>query len=69
MKDKAKDAIPFELFASFKRIKEGNPILALRPPMWAAATHAIVVGDVVHYIWCKRERRTLGDDARHGSHR
>jgi len=61
MKDKAKDAIPFELFASFKRIKEGNPILALRPPMWAAATHAIVVGDVVHYIWCKRERDASGE--------
>ncbi|MGC9349412.1 MAG: DUF7670 domain-containing protein [Anaerolineae bacterium] len=49
-------AISFELFASFKRIKTGNPILALRPPQWAAATHAIVVEKTVHYIWCKRER-------------
>ena len=25
----------------FKRINDGNPILALAPPLWAAATHAI----------------------------
>ena len=53
---KAEDAIPFEVFAGFRRIEKGNPILALNPPMWAAATHAIVVEDTVHYIWCKRER-------------
>ena len=52
---KCADAIPFEVFVSFRRIEKGNPIFALRPPQWAAATHAIVVGDVVHYIWCKRE--------------
>lgn len=52
----AKDAIPFELFASFQRIEKGNPILALPPPQWAAATHAIAIGDTVHYIWCARER-------------
>ncbi|MFC1716531.1 hypothetical protein ACFL6S_22885 [Candidatus Poribacteria bacterium] len=49
------NAIPFEVFAGFKRIEKGNPILALKPPLWAAATHAIVVQDIVHYIWCKRE--------------
>jgi hypothetical protein len=48
-------ALPFELFAGFKRIETGNPILALDPPLWAAATHAIVVGETVHYIWCARE--------------
>ena len=48
------DAIPFEFFASFKRIEQGNPIISLPPPLWAAATHAIVVDDTVHYIWCKR---------------
>jgi len=54
------DAIPFEAFVGFKRVK-GNPIFALQPPQWAAATHAIVVDEadgshpVVHYIWCKRE--------------
>ena len=50
---KSQDAIPFEFFASFKRIKNGNPIIALPPPLWAAATHAIVVDDTVHYYWCK----------------
>lgn len=49
-----KDAIGFEVFAGFKRIPKGNPILALEPPLWAAATHAIVIDETVHYIWCKR---------------
>ena len=53
--EKQKHALPFEMFASFKRIESGNPIIALQPPLWAAATHAIVVDDTVHYIWCKRE--------------
>ncbi len=48
------DAIPYEMFASFKRIEQGNPIISLPPPLWAAATHAIVVDETVHYIWCKR---------------
>ncbi len=54
-------AIPFEVFASFERIADGNPIIALEPPLWAAATHALVVGDVVHYYWCERtvDRRWL----------
>ncbi len=50
-----KDTIPFEVFASFKRIETGNPIISLPPPRWAAATHAIIVDDTLHYIWCKRE--------------
>jgi predicted GH43/DUF377 family glycosyl hydrolase len=49
------DAIPFEVFASFKRINQGNPILACKPPEWAAATHAILIDETVHYFWCKRE--------------
>ena len=53
---KGEDAIPFEVFAGFKRIEKGNPIIALEPPLWAAATHAIVVDETVHYIWCKRDR-------------
>lgn len=53
---KGKEAIPFEVFASFKRIEKGNPILALEPPEWAAATHAVVVEEIVHYYWCKREQ-------------
>ncbi|MEA3367778.1 MAG: hypothetical protein U9R68_06675 [Planctomycetota bacterium] len=51
----APDHLPFDLFARFKRIERGNPIIALPPPEWAAATHAIVVGETVHYIWGKRE--------------
>jgi hypothetical protein len=55
------DAIPFEVFAGFEWIEMGNPILACRPPEWAAATHAIVVGDTLHYYWAKRppDRRWL----------
>jgi predicted GH43/DUF377 family glycosyl hydrolase len=51
----AEGAIPFEVFASFKRIREGNPVFYCKPPEWAAATHAIVVEDTIHYFWCKRE--------------
>jgi predicted GH43/DUF377 family glycosyl hydrolase len=52
---KDKEAIPWEVFSSFKRIETGNPIIALDPPLWAAATHAIVIDKTVHYFWCKRE--------------
>lgn len=55
LRHQSKDAIPFEFFAGFERIEKGNPVFALKPPRWAAATHAIVVGDTVHYIWCERE--------------
>ncbi|UCD50737.1 MAG: hypothetical protein JSW27_24845 [Phycisphaerales bacterium] len=49
------DAIAFEVFASFQRVEKVNPLFALEPPMWAAATHTIVVDESVHYYWCKRE--------------
>ena len=55
MTDTKKDPIPFEWFTGFQRIETGNPILALEPPLWAAATHAIIVDETVHYIWCKRD--------------
>lgn len=55
MADPHNDVLSFELFASFTRIKEGNPIISLPPPLWAAATHAIIVDDTLHYFWCKRE--------------
>lgn len=61
MANQRMDAIPFELFASFRRIKTGNPIIALPPPLWAAATHAIIVENTAHYIWCKREMHPLSD--------
>ena len=49
------EAMPFEVFASFERIESGNPILACEPPEWAAAAHAMVVGDTVHYLWGRHE--------------
>ena len=52
---KGEDAIGFEVFAGFERVEKANPILALEPPRWAAATHAIVIDETVHYIWCKRD--------------
>ena len=54
-----KDAIGWDVFAGFKRIETGNPIIALDPPLWAAATHAIVIDHKVHYIWCKRQTNSL----------
>jgi len=48
-------ALPWEFFASFERIESGNPIIALEPPGWAAATHALIKDDTVHYFWCSRE--------------
>ena len=55
MTNARKTPIPFEIFASFKRIETRNPIISLPPPLWAAATHAIIVDETVHYIWCKRD--------------
>ena len=46
-----RESIPFEVFASFKRIATGNPIIACDPPQWAAAAHGIIVDDTLHYIW------------------
>ena len=43
-----KDAIPFEVFASFKRIPQGNPTFYRKPPEWAASTS------------CKRSSLSLG---------
>jgi hypothetical protein len=52
----AKHAIPFEVFASFQRISKGNPLFYCEPPEWAAAAHAIVVDDTVHYLWARRKK-------------
>ena len=48
------EAIPFEAFACFERIETGNPVFFCEPPEWAAAAHAMVVGDTVHYLWARR---------------
>jgi len=52
----AKHAIPFEVFAGFQRIREGNPVFYCKPPEWAAAAHGIVVDDTVHYLWARRRK-------------
>ena len=49
------DSIPFEVFARFKRVSSGNPIFFCKPPEWAAAAHAIVDEDTVHYLWGRRK--------------
>ncbi|MBV7330580.1 hypothetical protein KFU94_20515 [Chloroflexi bacterium TSY] len=49
------NAIAFDLLASFERIPRGNPIFYCEPPEWAAAAHAIVVDDTIHYLWGRRK--------------
>lgn len=49
------DLIPFETFASFERITAEAPLLYAEPPAWAAAAHAIVVDEQVHYLWAKKK--------------
>ena len=48
------DSIPFETFAHFERLTEKEPLLYCEPPAWAAASHAIVVDDTVHYLWAQK---------------
>jgi hypothetical protein len=45
------DAIPFEAFAHFERVPEPSPLFYRAPPEWAAAAHALVVNDDIHYLW------------------
>ena len=51
--------IPFAAFARFERLTAEKPLLYCEPPAWAAASHAIVVGDTVHYLWAKKGGGTL----------
>ena len=46
--------IPFAAFARFERLTAEKPLLYCAPPAWAAASHAIVVGDTVHYLWAEK---------------
>ena len=48
------DPIPFAAFARFERLTAKKPLLYYEPPAWAAASHAIVVDDTVHYLWAKK---------------
>jgi predicted GH43/DUF377 family glycosyl hydrolase len=52
--DTASDTIPFEAFINFKRVPEAGPLFFCEPPEWAAAGHAIVVDDTIHYLWARR---------------
>ncbi|MDP7130131.1 MAG: hypothetical protein QF437_06565 [Planctomycetota bacterium] len=47
-------AIPFETFAGFERVPGASPLFSCAPPDWAAAAHAIVVDETVHYIWAQK---------------
>ena len=49
------DPIPFETFASFERLTADQPLLYVEPPAWAAAAHAIVIGEYVHYLWAEKK--------------
>jgi hypothetical protein len=49
------EPIPFEAFANFERLNDANPIIACDPPEWAAATHAFVRDETIHYLWGRRE--------------
>ncbi len=46
----------FEVCARFQRMGEGKAIFYCKPPEWAAAAHAIVVGNTIHYLWGRRQR-------------
>lgn len=47
----SESAIPFETFARFERAAGAGPLFACEKPEWAAAAHAIVVGETIHYMW------------------
>ncbi len=48
--------IPFEAFTKFERVPNASPLLTCGPGEWAAAAHAIVVGNRVHYVWSVKNR-------------
>jgi hypothetical protein len=54
-------AIPFEVFTRFERLENGSPLISVPFPDWAAAAHAIVVGETVHYLWSKKDRNNFWD--------
>jgi hypothetical protein len=49
------EAIPFEAFANFRQVPEASPLFYCAPPEWAAAAHAIVAENRIHYIWARRD--------------
>ncbi len=55
MDTRVNDPIPFAAFARFERLTAKEPLLYAEPPAWAAAAHAIVVDDEVHYLWAEKK--------------
>ena len=53
--------IPFEVFTNFERVRNASPLLTCDPDEWAAAAHAIVAGDRVHYMWSIKNRDSTWD--------
>lgn len=53
--ERDQDDYLFEVCARFQRIGDGRPVFFCEPPEWAAAAHAIVVDDTVHYLWGRRK--------------
>ena len=53
--------IPFEAFTNFERVPNASPLLTCDPDEWAAAAHATVAGDRVHYIWSIKNRDSTWD--------
>ncbi len=54
-------SIPFETFSSFERMEGGDPLLGFEAPDWAAAAHALIVRDTIHYFWSKRDGNNYWD--------
>ena len=65
-KEDSDGSIPFEFFTKFERFERASPLIAVPPPDWAAAAHALVVGDTVHYYWSRRDQNKFWD-LRHSS--
>ena len=54
-------AIPFEVFTQFMRVEGASPLFTAPPDKWAAAAHAIVVDDRIHYYWSLRDAKNFWD--------
>ena len=53
--------IPFEAFTNFERVPNASPLLTCDPDEWAAAAHAIVADNRIHYIWSIKNRDSTWD--------
>jgi hypothetical protein len=60
-KGEGDSSIPFHVFTNFERFDQGSPFISTPPPAWAAAAHALVVEDTVHYFWSKRDQNKFWD--------